>query len=249
MAIYYQDRSETYGGTGALSVVWPRHLTNDIGVIIVQTANETVGEPTGWTRIGTEQGSGTGGSAGSVLVTAFYKRAASAAEGNVTVADPGDHAIAAMYTFRGGLESGDPIDVAGGDTASTSTSVTIPAITTTVDGCMVVACVANATDSNSAQIFTYPGMTNANLETLARRDAGFGIFQANNSAHQNTSGVGGGVNVATGRMVTAGDTGTTTATLGTTSVQARLVFAIEPEPDAGSSAGGGHVVLSGAVVS
>src|SRR5687767_13908393 len=102
MANFVVGIGEMEADTAALSVDWPPHLTGDIGILLVQSANEPVATPTDWTAI-ESQGSGTGGSAGSVAIQAFWKRAASAAEAAVTVADAGNHTIAAIWTVAGCL--------------------------------------------------------------------------------------------------------------------------------------------------
>jgi len=131
------------------------------------------------------------------------------------VADSGDHQIARIITFRGVIASGNPWDVAVGSVAATaSTAVSIPGATTTVANTLVVAIVANATDTTSART---SGWTNANLTSLTER-------MDNNTS----SGNGGGFGVATGVKATAGAYGATTATLATSSVQGMLSFALKP---------------------
>lgn len=230
-------------GTGALTVPWGAHLTNYVGMMFVHHANQAVATPTDWTAI-ESQGTGTGGSAGSVGLQMFWKRAASAAESDVSVADAGDHTFAVIRVFSGVLESGDVIDVHNGDVdAGGSALVTVPTITTTVDNAYVIGAVANATDIGTTQINSIPGFTNANLAALARLDFGLG---ANGAAGvwQATTGVGGGINVFGGFKAAAGAVGTTSATLVTSTLQARAICALKPQP---ASSSGGMLIHPGMV--
>ena len=229
-------------GTGALTVTWPAHTTNDVGILLVESANETVATPTDWTAL-TPQGSGTAGAAGSTAIYPFWRRAAGAGTASASVTDPGDHAVAQIVVIRNALSTASPIDVEGGDTSTTSTSVTIPAVTTTVANALVLFGVANGLDQNTNSISAVPGFTNANLDGLVRRDGFMGGFQAGSKLLQDSSGVGGGFAWGTGLKATAATTGTTTATLLATSIQARYIVAIKPEP-AAAGGGGGPLVIT-----
>jgi hypothetical protein len=153
--------------TGALSVAWPTHLTDDIGVLFVETANQAVAAPGGWTLIA-EPGTGTAGTAGATRLSAFWKRAASAAEANVTVADTGARQTAFIQTFRGCIASGSPIDVSANTTAASSASVSIPGGTTTVNEALVVAAMSNP-QAIAAATVRPASLTNASLTSLIER--------------------------------------------------------------------------------
>jgi hypothetical protein len=202
-------------GVGAIVPGLPLGIqANDILLLFVETANEAVTTPSGYAAVAdSPQGTGTAGVAGSVRLSVFWKRA-SANETAPTVADPGDHAIGQILAFRGCIDTGNPWDVTSGDTAASSTSVSIPGDTTTVVNCLVVLAVANATDTATLQT---SGYTNANLVNLTER-----------ADVNTTQGVGGGFAVATGEKAAIGAYAATTATLATASAQGRMSIALKP---------------------
>lgn len=205
-------------GVGAGSVAWPAgHQADDIGVLMVETANESVATPSGWTLLG-NTGTGTAGAAGSVAIWVFWKRATSAAEANASFADPGDHFRGRMMAFRGCETSGSPFEgsVITAIVATAQTAVSIGMPTTTVADCFAVAIVANATSTTANQTTTTT-WANADLPDIARISNG-----------NVTSGVGGGMDAAGGTKAVAGAISNTTATLQTASAQATLSFALKP---------------------
>jgi hypothetical protein len=135
--------------------------------------------------------------------------------GAVVINDSGDHQIAQIITFRGVTNTGNPFDVTVGNVASSaSTSVSIPGTTTTVANTLVVAIVANATSTTTAQT---SGWANSSLSSVTER-----------ADTNNTVGFGGGFGVATGVKAAAGAYNTTTATLATSSRQGRMSIALPP---------------------
>src|SRR5436309_684242 len=215
----YQAAGTVQSGTGTLTVAWPAHAINDIGLLILETQNDAVTLGTNaanWTPV-TNSPQGTGTTSTGTRLTVFWSRATSTSMGAVGVNDSGDHQIAQIITFRGVTTSGNPWDVTAGDVnASTTSAVSIPGATTTVPNTLVVAIVANAADTNTAQTSSW---ANASLSSLTAQTA----------ADVNTnSGVGGGFGVATGVKATAGAYGATTATLATVSPQGRMSIALRP---------------------
>src|SRR5256886_5193509 len=206
--------------TGATAVAWPAHAINDIGLLIIQTDNQavTLGTNGGnWTQVSNSpQFTGTAGAAGATMLTVFWSRATSTSMGAVEVLDSGDHQIAQIITFRGVVATGNPWDVTAGDVAaSTTTAVSIPGATTTVQDTLVVAIVANGIDTNStSQIGSW---SNSNLSSVSER-----------SDNVVNAGNGGGFGVATGSRAALGAYGATTATLTTTSLQGRMSIALRP---------------------
>ena len=204
-------------GTGALSVPEPSGVQNgDLLVLFCESENQDIATPANWTQIGTAQGTGTAGNATSARLEVFYRFRSGT--GNTTVANSGDHTSAIMLAFRGVDPStpfsGTPV---GNVAASATTAVTIPGVTTSHNNTLVVAVVAGSADTATAQ---FSGQTNANLSSLTER-----VDVAT------TQGDGGSITVITGEKVTAGATGNTTGTLATSSVQARLCFALKPITD------------------
>lgn len=192
-----------------------RTRSNDILLLFVESANEVVSAPSGWTAVAdSPQGTGTGGGTTATRLSVFWKRA-TATETAPTVTDPGDHAIAQILAFRGCIDSGNPWDVTSGDVAAgASTSVSIPGDTTTVANCLVILAVTNATDTATPQT---SGYTNSDLANLTER-----------TDRNSTEGNGGGFAVITGEKAAIGAYGATTATLATSSVQGRISIALKP---------------------
>lgn len=196
-------------GTGAVVPGLPSLLQpNDIMLLFVETANEAVSTPSGWAAVAdSPQGITT------TRLTVFWKRA-TGADTAPTVADPGDHAIAQILSFRYCVNTGDPWDVTSGNTGASSTSVSIPGDTTTVVNTLVVVAVSNATDSATAQT---SGFTNADLANLTE------LVDVNTS-----QGNGGGFAVAAGQKASIGAYVATTATLANASEQGRISIALKP---------------------
>lgn len=201
-------------GTGGVTPGLPSgHVANDILLLFVRTANEPISAPTGYTQKGSTQGTGTAAGSAATSLQLFWKRD-SGSESAPSVADSGNSTTAQIIAIAGCPTSGDPFDAIDGDVlASASTSVTIPGVTTTEDNALVLVAVANEADSATAQT---SGWSNGTLKALIER------ADANT-----TSNNGGGFGVASARMPTAGATGTTSATLATSSVQARIVCAMK----------------------
>src|SRR5437016_6372954 len=202
-----------------LSVPWPAHAINDIGLLIIETQNQAVTLGTNaanWTPV-TNSPQGTGTTSTGTKLTVFWSRATSTSMGNVGLTGTGmDHQIAQILTFRGVTTSGNPWDVTAGDvTPSTTTAVSIPGATTTVQDTLVVAIVANGSDLTAAQI---PGsFTNSDLSSVTKRQD-----------NQTTASGGGGFAVATGSKALAGAYGPTSATLCFPSLQGRMSIALRP---------------------
>jgi hypothetical protein len=164
------------------------------------------------------QGTGTQADAAATRLTMWWKRAASASETAPRLQPTsGQVWIGRVMAFRGVVASGSPFNEQAGDVlASAGTAVACPTITTTADGCLVVAVCAHGIDSAAAQFGV--GFANSNLTDLnaIMFDSGF------------TSGVGGGLGAACGAKTRAGSTGTTTATLAASHTQGRITFALKP---------------------
>ena len=225
----YQAIGTAVNGTGAITVAWPAHQANDVALLVVETANQavTLSTPAGFAAVtNSPQGTGTAAGTAATRLTVFWKRATTSAEASAVVADSGDHQDARIITFRGVVASGNPWDVTAGNTATASTSASIPGATTTVANTLVVAITANVTDTTTAR---YSAWANASLASITER------MDSNT-----TQGNGGGIGIATGVKAAAGAYSATTVTLATSSVKANLSIALKPT-DGG---GGGDTLLS-----
>lgn len=204
------------GSTGALSVAWPSHAAGDIGLLLVNTSNQTVATPSGWNAVTNgAQGVGAAGGGTAVGLQCFWRRATSVAEANADVADSGNHTNGTILSVRGCVASGDPINISAGDATSDAdtTGVSIPGATTTIAQCFVVAITCHSQGNACSQ----SGETNASLSGLTERlDAVVSL------------GFGGGIKIVTGNKVDAGAYSATTATLSGARRQAHVSLALTP---------------------
>lgn len=202
MAPTFQAVGTPQTSTGAsVNVPWPTHLTNDIGLVVIETSGNsaTLTPPAGWAAVPGTPVTDVATIAGSKLHV-WWKRAASSAEAAVATGAATDHIIARLYTFRGCVTTGNPWDVTTtGIKTTASTTATVPSLITTVDDTLVVMVVGRPNDNASTTHFGVP--VNANLTGLAEHgEAG------------TTNGNGGGFVVSSGIDATAGSTGTSTLT-------------------------------------
>lgn len=193
-------------GTGDVTPAVPTGTAeNDILILAVETANETVTAPSGYTEVDVSPfGGGTAGAIGGSGLAVFWKRAG-ASETAPTVTDPGNHALAVLLAYQGAITAGNPFNATAEshETTTNDTSVEWPAVTTTIDNCLIINIGNDLRDATGARL---SGWTNSNLSSLTERyDGG------------TTSGNGGGLYVADGLLATAGDSGATTGTIVSTS--------------------------------
>jgi hypothetical protein len=202
-------------GTGAVSPGLPASLQdNDILVMFIETNDQTI-TVAGWTQAGSSPQSQ---ATDVTRLTVFWHRYNSASPPATTTSDSGDHQIARIIAIRGCITSGDPFNITGGSSdATSSTSATIPGVTTTVDNCLVLAACGVTRDATSTTNFS--AWANASLASVAE--------QMDNTT---TSGLGGGFGVASGEKATAGATGNTTATLAVAGRKTYWTGALTPEP-------------------
>lgn len=219
----FQASGAAQSGTGAVTVSWPAHAVGDVALLFVESAGGepvTLSAPSSFVAVANSpQATGTG-TAGTRL-SVFWARATSIAMPAVVVADPGNHVVARIFTYRGVINSGDPWDVTGGGVkAAASTAVSVSGVTTATEDTLVVQAVSR--DNDSASTTAFSGQTNGNLNALAERgEAG------------TNSGNGGGFAVWDGVKLAAGAIGNTTATV-TSSVNAWLTIALKPAPGVGA---------------
>jgi hypothetical protein len=119
-----------------------------------------------------------------------------------------------MLLIRGCATSGNPFDVVAGSTIANSTSISFPAVTTTVNDCEIIQIVTYPFDSFNAEV---SGQANAALANITE-PFDFG----------DTTGNGGGFAVTLGEKAVAGAVGNTTATLANTGNMALLTIAMRP---------------------
>jgi hypothetical protein len=130
------------GGTGSIVPTLPAGwFPDDVFLLFVETDDEAVATPSGWTAVGVIPRWG-----GSTRLTTFWRRAA-AGESNPTVSPPSawNHGFAVILAFRGVKQTGNPWHVLGAATTGTS----LPGATTTVDNCLVIAAVSTSGSANT----------------------------------------------------------------------------------------------------
>jgi hypothetical protein len=189
---------------------WPAGTAvNDIGIVMIATANQAPpATPAGCTPIYTPTGTGTAGVASSIAFYVYWIRATSASMPGISSGDSGTDNVINISVFRGCVATGSPIDAFGTDTAASSTSVSIPGLTTLGSNRLVVAGLGwGSTNSVS-------GFANGDLTSFAEI--------------QDVGTTRGGFALGAGTKATAGAVVVTTATLATADVQERLSFALIP---------------------
>jgi hypothetical protein len=191
--------SAEFTSTAAPTAVLPTgHVVNDILVLVLQSSNESIATPTGYTQLGPQNGIGTAVTAGSLRMGIFWKRD-NGAEVAPTIADSGDHTYGVMLAIRGCPTVGDPFMFLGNTFKFTaSTTGTSPKGVTSVDNVLIMDIFAHAIDSATAQASAW---VNADLASLTEQfdDA-------------TTDGTGGGIAISTGIKYEAGAISATTLT-------------------------------------
>lgn len=208
------SQSGSAGGLGQ----WPAaYQTDDVAILLVKTANQAPPDtPSGCEPVYNPVGIGAAGAAGSVALYAYWIRATSSNMAQLSIGDPGNGLTVQMLILRGCVPVGSPIEAPANDTAATSTSVTIPGLSTLgSDRLVVTACGIGAPDQVSTT--NASGWANADLS---------GFVEITDVA--SIGGAGGGFVVAAGVKTEAGLVGPTAVTLETAAQQERLSFALIP---------------------
>lgn len=186
-------------GTGNVTPTLPSgHALNDILFLVVQSSNQSVTAPAGYTQIGPQNGLGTAANAGATRLAVFWKRDGGS-ESDPTVTDTGDHTYATMIAIKGCVTTGNPFHFKNnGFKKTASTTLTIPGGETTIDNSLIIYFAAHAVDNASAQ---FSAEANSDLTSITEQfDDG------------TTDGTGGGIGIWTGIKTTAGVFGNFTAT-------------------------------------
>lgn len=217
MAPVFQAVGAQQNSTGAsVNVAWPTHLTNDIGLVVIETSGNsaTLTPPAGWAAVPGTPVTDVATIAGSKLHV-WWKRAASAAEGTVATGAATDHIVARLCTFRGCVTTGNPWNVTTTGTKTTaSNTATVPSLTTTLDDTLITMIVGRPDDSSSVVHFGVP--VNAGLT---------GLGEATEAGTIN--GNGGGFVVSYGIKDLPGSTGTSTLTKIASTTDTYVVLALK----------------------
>lgn len=218
MAISFVAKSAFASGTAGLTVgAVTGTAANDLILLFVESANQAITTPTGYTIVtGAQASAGTAAAAGGMRLNVFY-RWATGADATVAVTDTGDHTTAIKVVYRG-VSTSTPFDATPvvGTKTTASTSSSYPGITTVTNSAWVV--YASALDLDAASTATTSAQANAALTGITER-------------HDQTvaSGFGGGIVVTDGVKATAGASGNLTATV-TSTQQVYVTLALRPAP-------------------
>jgi hypothetical protein len=155
-------------------------------------------------------------------LTVFWCRATSNAQAAPSVSPSGagasgtrDHSHAYISVWRGCIATGNPWDVtATSSNATASTSVSAPAVTTTVADCAVLNIITRDNDSAAA---AFSAWANASL-------AGYAELADTGTANGN----GGGIGLASGTRATAGAVVAAAATCSASVARASATIALKP---------------------
>jgi len=158
---------------GAPTAVLPTgHVANDILFLIVETSNQTIAAPTGYTQLtNSPQGTGTGAAVDSVALQIFWKRDGGS-ESAPTIPDSGDHTGVSMFAYSNCVTTGTPFFTPnGGVIASVQTN---PSFTTSANvrsrSGLAVTFIANGSDTTTTMTTaTMTATGNAKLSAQAGR--------------------------------------------------------------------------------
>lgn len=206
-----------FHSTGVPTATLPgTHTANDILVLCIQQSNEAAyAPPTGYTRLGPQNGVGTAVTAGATKLAVFWKRDGGS-ESAPTLTDSGDHTYGVMFAVRGCPTTGDPFRWMGQSWKfATSTTGTSDTGSTGVDNALVVTIFAHAIDAAGAQA---SAPTNASLANVTEQFDG-----------STTDGTGGGIAIVSGEAATAKEVSATTVTWASSTFDVSLTVAFMPE--------------------
>lgn len=204
--------------TGSISVSWPGRKAGDLGILVIETSgNDATLTPTGWTAFAGSPLVDVADANGSKLqvLWRFADSDATVTGVSESLADPGDHLVARIYSFRGVSQ-----DVVPGranaktEKATASPIATFPSITTLAHSSIVV-CVASHPSDTSSDLFSN-FFNNTLTSTAAAPQSG------------TSSGNGGGFGLFYGLMPNLGATGTGTVNMSSSLTNCALTFALEP---------------------
>lgn len=213
----FRTKGAFTSGTGSIVVPEPvTKWTGDLLLLVVNTANQPIAAPSGWTQVANSpQGTGTGGSARATSIQAFW-RIAGPYLYDVTLPDAGSYIAGQMFAF-GGVDSTTPINVTAGSVQATAaTAWTFPVATTTRADCLILNVVGMDRDANSDNTLL-SSWANANLSSGAE------ITDATSG-----SGTGGGVGMFAGGLASSGSSGATTVTSAESTTAAFLTIGLAP---------------------
>ena len=134
MAVEYIGASAIEANSAAITVAVPTGYAEGDFLLLATlcTAAATMSTPSGWTSVGSYASGGK---------RQFFYKFAGASEASVALSDSGAANFGVMFCFRG-VDTTNPINTtatgSNGIGCQYNTDYSLPALTTTVDGCMVL---------------------------------------------------------------------------------------------------------------
>lgn len=213
---YYATKGSFEASTAAITVSVPFTTVGQLGMLFIESANQNIVTPTGWTLLDSV-GIGTAGAAGGVRLAVFYKISTGTTTESVSITDSGDHTTGIAIIINN-ADTTNPIyayDTSTGTTATTT--ATFPAIDTPPTHKLVIH--ALGLDRN----------VSATSNVSAWNSSVYSSFM---EIHDQTasSGNGGGIAIARGGLDFGGNTGVSTATI-SSQVYVAYTIVINSAPD------------------
>lgn len=236
MAVGFVAAGTAVAGSTTLTVAWPgSQSAGDIGLMLIETANAATVVASGWTELSTSPVESAASTHG---LHVLYKIAAGS-DADVSVSGLLNHAIARILVFSG-VDGTSPINATSNQAASTTTTITLPSVTTDTADCAIVHVAGTGRDSISTT--TFSGWTNANLASITE------------VADDTTgTGGGGGFGAAWGILASAGASGAGSCTQATSIVCTAITVALKPAgggaTNTDTAAGGGSIAITGSAAS
>lgn len=195
-----------------LTVPWPAHAVDDIGILVIESSSEI---PNLATASGFVEIPGSGQTTTGLFGRVFWCRATSTSMADVVTGTATNHNDAVIVTARGCITTGDPWDVISENIkGTTSTATSITGDTSTVAETLIQYIAVRSSDQAANQ---YSGEADATVTGLAERvDNGTQL------------GNGGGIGYWTATKATAGAYGPMTATLANTTLEVCWSIALKP---------------------
>lgn len=218
-------------GTGALTVAaCASVVSGDLILLFVESANETVATPSGFTLHGSVA-TGSAGAAGGTALWVFY-RIASGADSTTSVADSGNHTVAIKVAYRG-VYTTTPI---AGHSQNIWGSAASPLAATSFDTQRI----------NSTAVFVVALDRDAASATPVSSSAGGSLSDWTLRAQNIISGgAGGGLAFGDGTLASIGNTGSPSFTLATASIAVGRVLVLNEAPPASSNTASAALVETG----
>lgn len=190
------------------------HTTNDILILFVESANQSVTAPSGYSQIGPQNGIGTAAASGSTRLAVFWKRDGGS-ESAPTITSTGNRTMGVIIAVSGCVTTGNPFHFMwNGFKKTASTSYSALGNATVTGNTLIIYGISQAISSTGTKLSS---VANSSLSSVTTQ------FDAST-----TDGVGGGIAVVSGILAAQGSYGSLTATEGSSTSDVSLSIAMIP---------------------